>query len=129
MRMTEGSIRGFPLIAIKGDLDHSSKQTVREAVDDLMYGAFPPQSLLFDLTACPYVDSGGLGVLLSALRQLPASGWLGLIGVSPGIKRVLTYSGLLDVERVRFFPSVGDAEAALTPAGKPSRTKAPETSL
>ena len=129
MRMTEGTIRGFPLIVINGDLDHSSKQTVREAVDDLMYGAFPPQSLLFDLTECPYVDSGGLGVLLSALRQLPANGWLGLIGVSPGIKRVLTYSGLLDIERVRFFPSRGEVEATLNPAQKPSRTKNAESSL
>ena len=129
MRMTEGTIRGLPLIAIKGDLDHSSKQIVREAVDDLMFGAVPPQSLLFDLTDCPYLDSGGLGVLLSALRQLPATGWLGLVGVSPGIKRVLTYSGLLDIERVRFFPSRSDVEATLAPAGKTSQTKATESSL
>jgi anti-anti-sigma factor len=101
--MNEGTIRGFPLIVIEGELEHSSKQAVRDAVDEVFSGAYPPQYLLFDLSACLFIDSGGLGVFVSALRQLPAGGWLGLIGASAAIKRVLRYAGLLDIERVRFF--------------------------
>jgi anti-anti-sigma factor len=113
VEISEGEIRGFPLLVFEGDLDHASKQAVRDAIEDILRGAYPPRNLLLDLSECPYLDSAGLGVLLSALRQLPADGWLGLIGVSPATKRILTYAGLLDIERVRFFVSPGDAAASL----------------
>ncbi len=113
MNITESDIHGFPLLVIEGDLDHESKQEAREAVDSILGGAYPPRSLLIDLTDCAYLDSGGLGVLFSALRKLPDDGWLGLIGVTPEIKKVLTYAGLLDVERVHFFTSTSDAAASI----------------
>lgn len=113
MRIGEGTIRGFPLIVIEGELEHATKQAVRDAVDEVLSVVHPPRFLLFDLTACLFIDSGGLGVFLSALRQLPASGWLGLIGASAGIKRVLRYAGLLDTERVRVFASPRDAAISL----------------
>ena len=69
MEITEGEIQGFPLLALEGDLDHSSKQAVRGAVEDILRGAYPPQNLFLDLTECPYLDSAGLGVLLTALRR------------------------------------------------------------
>jgi anti-anti-sigma factor len=113
VEITEGEIRGLPLLVIEGELDHSSKQAVRDAMEDILRGAYPPQSLLLDLTDCPYLDSAGLGVILYALRDLPAEGWLGLIGVSADVKRILTYAGLLDIERVRFFVSPDDVAASL----------------
>jgi stage II sporulation protein AA (anti-sigma F factor antagonist) len=113
MNVIESTIGGFPLIVIDGDLDHSSKQVVREAVSEILQGAYPPQNLLFDLTDCTFLDSGGIGVLLSALAQLPAHGWLGLIGASAGTNRVLTYTGFLDHDKVRFFSSPSDAAASL----------------
>lgn len=113
MRLTESEIHGFPVLAIEGELDHSSKDEVREAVDSIVRGAFPPRNMLFDLTDCEYMDSAGLSILFSAMRGLPEEGWLGLIGVAPQIKRVLTYAGLLDLERVRFFSSTSDAAASL----------------
>ena len=113
MNMIEGAIGGVPLIVVDGDLDHSSKQVVRDAVDELFRGAYPPQSVLFDLTDCTFLDSGGLGVLLFALGQLPAHGWLGVIGASAGTNRVLTYTGFLDTDKVRFFSSPSDAAASL----------------
>ena len=124
MEITEGEIRGFPLLVIDGELDHASKQVVREAVEDILHGAYPPQNLLLDLTDCGYLDSAGLGVLLSALRELPTDGWLGIIGATAGVKRILTYAGLLDIERVRFFKSPGDAAASL--AREPLLPLAPE---
>lgn len=113
MDISESEIHGLPLLVIEGDLDHESKQTAREAVDSILGGAYPPRSVLVDLTECGYLDSGGLGVLFTALRKLPDGGWLGLIGVRPEIKRTLTYAGLLDVERVRFFSSTSDAAASI----------------
>lgn len=126
MNITESEIHGLPLLSIEGELDHSSKQELREAVDAIVRGAFPPQNLLMDLTDCVYLDSAGLGVLFSALRALPDDGWLGLIGVAPEIKRVLTYAGLLDVERVRFFTSLNDASASLGREGLMPLSPEPE---
>jgi anti-anti-sigma factor len=113
MDVVESTIGGVPLIVIDGDLDQSSKQVVRDAVSGVLSGPYPPQNLLFDLTDCTFIDSGGLSVLLSAMGQLPAQGWLGLIGVSSGANRVLTYTGFLDTDKVRFFSSPSDAAASL----------------
>lgn len=135
MNISESDIHDFPLLVIEGDLDHESKQQAREAVESILAGAYPPQNILMDLTDCGYVDSGGLGVIFSALRKLPGDGWLGLIGVRPEIKKVLTYAGLLDVERVRFFSSASDAAASIgredllplaADAGEPEYEKPPD---
>jgi anti-anti-sigma factor len=113
MDVIEGAIGGVPLIVVDGDLDRSSKQVVRDAVDEIFRGAYPPPNVLVDLTDCTFLDSGGIGVLLYVLEQLPARGWLGVIGASAGTNRVLTYTGFLDTDRVRFFSSPGDAAASL----------------
>jgi anti-anti-sigma factor len=113
MNMIESTIGEVPLIVVDGELDHSSKQVVLDAVSGIFSGPYPPQNLLFDLTDCTFIDSGGLSVLLAALGQLPAGGWLGLIGVATGANRVLTYTGFLDTDNVRFFSSPSDAAASL----------------
>jgi anti-anti-sigma factor len=113
MRMFESRLDGVPLIVIDGELDHSSRPKVTDAVADIFRGAYPPKNLLMDLTDCTFMDSGGLSILLSTLDQLPAGGWLGIIGASAGTNRVLEYTGFLDHEKVRFFSSLNDAGASL----------------
>ncbi len=83
MNMIESAVDGIPLIVIEGELDHSSKQMVLDAITGLFHGAYPPTNLLVDLTDCAFIDSGGLSVLLSALVQLPPHGWLGIVGPQP----------------------------------------------
>ncbi len=113
MKVTESTINGVPLIVVEGDLDHASKQAALDAASGILKGPYPPKNLLVDLTDCAFVDSGGLSVLLSVLGQLPADGWLGLIGVSTGPLRLLTYTGFLESDNVRFFTSPSDAAASL----------------
>ena len=113
MKVIESAVGGIPLIVIEGDLDQSSKPVVLNAVKETFRGAYPPENLLIDLTDCEFLDSGGLSVLLYALSQLPAGGWLGLIGASAGPNRVLQYTGFLDHEKVRFFASLSDAAASI----------------
>jgi anti-anti-sigma factor len=125
MKVSEGAIGGVPLIVVDGDLDHSCKETVLDLIDGIFRGPYPPQSLLFDLSDCAFVDSGGLSVLLSVLGRLSAEGWLGLIGVSSGPGRVLTYTGFLDLDKVRFFASPEEAEASL--AWEREMARAPRT--
>jgi anti-anti-sigma factor len=113
MQVIQSAIKDVPLIVIEGDLDQASKQAARDAVGSILQGPYPPRSLLVDLTDCTFLDSGGLSVLLSALAQLPADGWLGIIGASAGANRALTFTGFLDQEKVRFFSSPSDAAASL----------------
>ena len=113
MRLIESAVDGIPLLVVEGDLDHSSKTAVLEAVTEVFRGVYPSESLLIDLTDCAFVDSGGLSVLLSALTQLPPKGWLGIIGASAGTNRVLEYTGFLEREQVRFFSSLSDAATSL----------------
>lgn len=113
MKVTESTINGVPLIVVEGDLDHASKQAALDAASGILKGPYPPKNLLVDLTDCAFVDSGGLSVLLSVLEQLAAGGWLGLIGVSTGPLRLLTYTGFLESDSVRFFTSPSDAAASL----------------
>jgi anti-anti-sigma factor len=122
MKMIEGTMNGVPLIAIDGDLDRSSIGAVRDVVNGVLGGPYPPQRLLFDLTDCTFVDSGGLSVLFLALDLLPTHGWLGLIGSSAGATRVLTYTGFLEHDRVRFYSSPSDAAASLARDEKLSTT-------
>ncbi len=87
MDVIEAAIDGVPLIVLDGDLDQSSKQVARAAVSEILHGAYPPQTLLLDLTECEFLDSGGLGVLLYALGELPgrrlARSYRGLRGREP----------------------------------------------
>jgi anti-anti-sigma factor len=122
MRVIESSVDGVPLIVAEGDLDQSSKAIILEAVRDIFRGAYPPKNLLVELTDCTFLDSGGLSVLLSVLAQLPAGGWLGIIGASAGTNRVLEYTGFLDHEKVRFFSSLSDAATSLVRERKVSRS-------
>jgi len=113
MKVIEGTISGVPLIVVDGDLDSSAKRVLHDAAAAVLDGPYSPESLLFDLTDCAFLDSSGLSVLLYVLGRLPARGWLGLIGASGGANRVLTYTGFLNHEQVRFFSSRGDAVASL----------------
>lgn len=113
MNLIKSDVDGIPLLVVEGDLDQSSKPVVLDALHDALRGAHPARNLLFDLTECVFLDSGGLSVLLTALALLPADGWLGIIGTSAGPNRVLEYTGFLDHEKVRFFSSLTDAASSL----------------
>ncbi len=113
MNVIESTIDGIPLIVVEGELDQTSKRMAHDAVHAALRDPSSPRSLLIDLTDCTFLDSGGLGVLLSALAQLPSGGWLGIIGASTGTNKVLTYTGFLDSDKVRFFDSTSDAAATL----------------
>jgi len=61
MEISTASLSGFPLLRIVGDADHQSAPAFDEAVRN----ALSPDCgcLLLDLSDCPYLDSGGLGVI------------------------------------------------------------------
>jgi anti-sigma B factor antagonist len=77
----------------------------------------PAQTLIVDLTDVPYIDSAGLGLLVSAQVSRQKTGRrMVLSGINPRVQR------LFDITRVNdlflIFTSPGEAVAALSGAGQ-----------
>jgi anti-sigma B factor antagonist len=74
------------------------------------------QTMILDLSGVPYLDSSGLGSLVSASTSCAKSGRrMALTGVN---KRVMKVFEITKTERVfLMFPTLGDAIEAFTNAG------------
>jgi anti-sigma B factor antagonist len=74
------------------------------------------QTMILDLSGVPYLDSSGLGSLVSACTSCAKSGRrMALTGVN---KRVMKVFEITKTERVfLMFPTLGDAIEAFTNAG------------
>jgi len=111
MEIIETSMSGVPLLRVVGDVDHFTSLALDDAFQDAL--SLDGSHLLLDLTECSYLDSGGLGVILTALRKLRAKGWLGVIGCNPDLLRLFTISGLATEPEFRVFESPHQASAAV----------------
>jgi anti-sigma B factor antagonist len=87
------------VLSIVGELDVTSSPQVRnEVVRLLTDGA---TDVVLDLSAVPFVDSFGLGVLVSALKRTRSNGGnLALVVTEPNVQRLLTLTGLDEVFEV-----------------------------
>ena len=94
-----------PLIALSGDVDRGSSKRLRLEVRKALRSPNPRSSLLFDLTGCSFIDGGALTVFLCALDSLPGDGWVGVIGASAAIYRLLDICGLTEIPRLHLFQS------------------------
>jgi anti-anti-sigma factor len=68
-------------------------------------------SLVIDLTECPFIDSGGLNVLLQAIRRLDETTWLGLVGANADLRRVFEIIGLASAPALRLLDEFPVAHA------------------
>ena len=74
MEVVQASLSGVPLLRVVGDIDHSTSAAFDAAVKKSL--ALDHGRLLLDLAACPYIDSGGLAVILGAVKAVRgAVGW------------------------------------------------------
>lgn len=87
------------IVSVVGDLDVTSSPQVRNEVVRLITDG--ANAVLLDLTAVPFIDSFGLGVLVSALKRTRSSGGdLTLVVTEPNVRRLLTLTGLDGVFQV-----------------------------
>jgi anti-sigma B factor antagonist len=105
------SLGGTPLIETRGDIDHSTCGSVEAALDEAL--GTGSGNILVDLSQVTYIDSGGLSVLLSAVRLMRNRGTLGVIGPNPNVRRLLEIVGLLVDPAFQVFEDRGTASAAL----------------
>ena len=53
-----------------------------------------PERVILDLTCVEFIDSTGLGVLVSMLKQMGTNGRIAIVGASPAVKRLLQITRL-----------------------------------
>ncbi len=84
-----------PVLDIEGEIDHFVAPKLQRQIDEMIDGG--TKSLVLDFTEVNYLDSGGIGVLFSAMKQLvPRSGHMGIVCQDPNVIRILELVGLFD---------------------------------
>lgn len=87
---------GVPVLAVGGEIDVYSAPELREKLLELSHGSHT--TAVVDLTEVSFVDSTGLGVLVSGLKRFrEAGGDLPLVVTQPQILKVLEITGLSTV--------------------------------
>jgi anti-sigma B factor antagonist len=89
---TDSDPAGQPVIRVAGDLDISSVERLRSAVEAAT--ATRPDRLTFDVSALRFMDSAGIAVLLGAARDVAI---VRLHSPSRAVRRVVELTGLSDV--------------------------------
>src|SRR2546430_1179795 len=93
--------RAAPVVTVRGEVDVYTVEELRAALDAAV--ATGSGEIIIDLAGLEYIDSAGLGVLVTTLRRLQqAGGDLVLQAPSAGTFRLLEISGLAD--RFRIVP-------------------------
>lgn len=102
-------ISGDILIAhIRGELDHHSASTLREAIDRSLK-AFKCSHLVMDFSGVGFMDSSGIGVVLGRYKKLSRSGGrIYISGCSHYIEKLLDMAGVFTL-----VPEAGDADSAV----------------
>lgn len=99
---------GHVVVKVRGVVDFWSAGPLQEQVNFALQGRRP--HLVFDLSEVTFVDSTGLGLLVSVHRRAESGGgWLHIAGPSPQVRRVLEATNLDQI--FRLYPDV-DAAAA-----------------
>jgi len=97
------------LVSIRNELDASTAQRAKEAFGALIDGG--AVRLVMDLSNLDYIDSAGLGVLVSTLKMLRARGGdLRLFGVKDSVKMIFDLTRLSRVFTI--FPGKEEALAS-----------------
>lgn len=86
---------GQPVISLAGDLDISSVDGLRSAVEQA--AAERPESITFDVARLRFMDSAGIAVLLGAAREI---GSVRLLNPTRPVRRVVELTGLATVLEV-----------------------------
>ncbi len=88
------------VVSFAGELDISATRDMRAIFSDP--GVLRAPAIDVDLTQATFLDSSGVGVLVSACRQKRDAGGLFSVICSPGpIKRRFEMTGLIDYLKVR----------------------------
>ena len=80
---------------LNGEIDHHTARDIRQAIDTTVEKSHP-RHLVLDFSGVQFMDSSGIGVLLSRYKQMEGSrGTVRIYGAGPRITRILTIGGIM----------------------------------
>lgn len=96
------------IFALKGELTSNSEELLLTGYEELE--EYKKKHVIFDLSACSYVNSSGIAAFITILHQTnELGGRLALIGLSSHLKKVFETVGLSE-----FIPIYGTLKQALS---------------
>jgi anti-sigma B factor antagonist len=107
MQLTSSYLLDVPLLEVAGEIDHSTAPILQEAINQELDSGC--RLILIDLTAVDYIDSGGIAVLLAAMRRVRSTGWVGVIQPTDVVRRLLDMVGLTIDRGFRAFADRDEA--------------------
>ncbi len=106
MDLSASSHGTIPVLRVDGDIDMAGASRFQAAIESHSDSYQAP--LLIDLSGCLFIDSGGLNVLLQAVRHLNGGAWLGVVGPNSNLRRVFDIVGLASDSRFRLMDDLSD---------------------
>jgi anti-sigma B factor antagonist len=97
---------GHWVVALRGDLDYSECSTFRMTIDKILK-QLPPATVV-DLSGLDYLDSSGLGLLLSLSKEYGAQGGRLVLVTNDSVESILDLTRLAGL-----FSSVRTQDEAL----------------
>jgi anti-sigma B factor antagonist len=109
LRTEVSEVKGWTVVTVHGEIDVATSPTLRECLIDLVNGG--ATRLVLDLEAVDFLDSTGLGTIVSLLKRVRTHGGdLRLVCTEARIRRLFEITGL---ERaVPLHASLDDAISA-----------------
>ena len=99
---------GFVVLAVTGEVDVYTSPQLREAFTRIIAdGAY--RNVVVDLSGVTFLDSSGIGALVSGRRRLGEGAQLRLVLTNATMMRLFVLTGLATVFPI--FPSVTEATA------------------
>lgn len=87
MKHTLTTEEGVTVVALKGDIDVSRAPALRDLLGQIMDGG--STRILLDLSDVDFLDSSGLGLLVTAHRKASEHGWaFGVASAGSAVTRV-----------------------------------------
>lgn len=82
------------IIHLTNELDHHNAVGIRYTAD-LALEQGQSDSIVFDFKNTTFMDSSGIGVIMGRYKKVKErGGFVGVVGVGPGIHRILKISGM-----------------------------------
>jgi anti-anti-sigma factor len=117
MELKDAVLGDVPMLMAAGTIDHSTCGALEAALRQRLEARH--NIVFLDLSEVTHVDGAGLSVLLDWVQALRGRGWLGLIGPTVEVRRLLGDEGLLVHPNVRVFET---RQAALIVTGERQST-------